>query len=71
MTEYDERSKRREKNRKIWVLYRPKIAMDVHDLKHRKLRKRKQRGRKLRGYGVSDFTPTPLKTQSICSFDTP
>ena len=40
MTEYDERSKRREKNRKIWVLYRPKIAMDVHDLEHRKLRKR-------------------------------
>ena len=48
-----------------------KIAREVHGLKHRKLRKRKQRGRKLRGYGVSDFTPTPLKTQSICSFDTP
>ena len=30
-----------------------KIAREVHDLKHRKLRKRKLRGRKLRGYGVS------------------
>ena len=33
-------------------MFRPKIARDVHDLEHRKLRKRKLRGRKLRGHGV-------------------
>ena len=35
-------------------MFRPKIARDVHDLEHRKLRKRKLRGRKLRGHGVDN-----------------
>ena len=33
-------------------MFRPKIARDVHNSKHRKLRKPKLRGRKLRGHGV-------------------
>ena len=38
---------------KIEIRYIPhKIARDLHNSKHRKLRKRKLRGRKLRGQGV-------------------
>ena len=33
-----------------WIHCAPKIAREVHDMGHRKLRKQKLRGRKLRGH---------------------
>ena len=39
-------------NYEVFRVFRPKIAREIHDLKHQKLRKRKLRGRKLRGHGV-------------------
>ena len=38
-----------------YEVFIPKIAREVYDLEHRKLRKRKLRGRKLRGYSVCYF----------------
>ena len=35
-----------------YEVFIPKIAREVYDLEHRKLRKRKLRGRKLRGHSV-------------------
>ena len=51
---YELCSKWADKNTKItrfFRMFRPKIARNVHDLEHRKLRKRKLRGRKLWGRG--------------------
>ena len=38
-----------------YEVFIPKIAREVYDLEHRKLRKRKLRGRKLRGHSVCMF----------------
>ena len=39
-------------NYEVFRVFKPKIARDVHNSKHRKLRKQKPRGRKLQGHGV-------------------
>ena len=46
-------------------MFKPKIAREVHDLEHRKLRKRKLRGRKLRGHGVFAKYQYLVKLRSI------
>ena len=46
---------KKNENYGFFRVFRPKIARDVHELKHRKLRKlrgQKLQGRKMRGHGV-------------------
>ena len=52
---YVENEEKNTENYGVFRVLRPKIARDVHDLKHRKLQKRKLRGRKLRGHGVLKY----------------